>query len=114
MDGERTTCISARKHQTGTDIRINSDSFEVFWTFGETGPGNGEWCDAWGSEWNEKARKTKNKVARHTIKCPTIHTMRWDTRERQTKWRNDIESESELIVFYPSSGRTNNRLLYSV
>ena len=45
------------------DIRMQGDagSFDVFRTHGETGTGNGERCDAWGNEWKEKARKTKEK-----------------------------------------------------
>ena len=40
--------------------------FEVFWTCVETVTGNGEWCDAWGDEWEDKARKTEIKLAEHT------------------------------------------------
>ena len=34
-----------------------------------------------------KARKTKNKMARHSKQEPSIIVMRWDTRERVI-WRN--------------------------
>ena len=45
-------------------------------------------ADARGDEWEEKARKAKNKMADNAsnIKVPSINSMRWDARDR-AKWR---------------------------
>ena len=41
LDGEKKQCMGFRKHQAGMDTGIEG-SFDVFWTCGETGTGNGE------------------------------------------------------------------------
>ena len=59
----RINCAGKHQARMETVIESGTISFKILWTCGETGTRNGQWCDARGDEWDEKARKANNKMA---------------------------------------------------
>ena len=64
VDGEKNKCMGARIWQARmeTGIEGGTSRFNIVWTC-ERGTRNGELCDTRGDEWEEMARKAKNKMA---------------------------------------------------
>ena len=73
------------------ESRVAQALIYITWTCDERGTPNGECCDARGDEWEEKARKAKNKMSgqceQHKKDLPLTACMRWDARDR-SKWRS--------------------------